>query len=170
MPAAPRDQTFTTLDLLTQRPDGRGAPWIGHAGRMAAERFSRDLSMAGMIPRVTMDWSRGSRVDRSRTDIGLSPTEAMIAARKRLDAAYTALGPDLTGLLVDICGFDKGLEALERERGWPVRSGKVVVRVALASLARHYGYSDAARGRDDAPSVSWSAGPRPSMDRAVSAR
>jgi hypothetical protein len=165
MPAPPRDQPFSTLDLLSQRPDGRGAPWIGPAGRLAAERYARDLAIAGMIPRVTIDWSRGERVDRSRMDVGLNPTEAAIAARGRLNGVHAALGPDLAGLLIDICGFDKGLEAMERERGWPVRSAKVVVRVALGALARHYGYDDAARGRDAVRSVRWSAGPRPPITR-----
>ncbi len=109
-----------------------------------------------------MDWSNAARVDRGITRERLNPNEAAIAARQRVDAALRSVGPEFSGLLVDLCGFGKGLELIERERGWPARSAKVVVKLALASLARHYGLDDVAIGRGTRRRAAWMAdGARP---------
>jgi hypothetical protein len=148
------------LAQLSQRSDASGRPWIGPAARLAGERLGVDLMAAGMLPRTTMDWGRSGPVDGGGR--GLNPTEAALAARQRAEAALRSVGPELAGLLIDVCGFDKGLELLERERRWPVRSAKVVVRLALDALARHYGYQDAAEGAAKAASRAWAAeGPKP---------
>jgi hypothetical protein len=73
-------------------------------------------------------------------------TDAVVAARQRVDRALADVGPDFAGILLDFCCFLKGIEEIERERSWPARSAKLVLRLGLASLARHYGLVEAAHG------------------------
>lgn len=91
---------------------------------------------------------RGTRRDGHITDV-------MIAARQRVDHALDAVGPEFAGLLMDVCCFLKMLADVERERGWPARSGKVILQLGLDRLARHYGYEGEATGRAQASVRTW---------------
>jgi len=37
-----------------------------------------------------------------------------------------------------VCCFLEGLEAAEKRMGWSARSGKIVLRIALQRLKKHY--------------------------------
>jgi hypothetical protein len=142
---------------MFRRKDKSGETLIGAAAFAAGERLRADMTFSGMLPSVTMNWSGQPSASRSGETARLNPTEAAIAARQRVDAAMRAVGPEFSGPLTDLCGFCKGLELIERERGWPARSAKIVVRMALGSLARHYGYDDAARGQERGRITAWQA-------------
>ena len=68
-------------------------------------------------------------------------TDFAIDNRAYVEKAVASLGPELSGIALDICCFLKGLELVERERRWPPRSAKLMLKTALSILARHYGFS-----------------------------
>lgn len=135
----------TREDPLDVFRRGRPAGLVGPAELEAGERLRRDIGLAQSVPQVTANWSR-LVVDGDGYTPGLSVSETIVEARRRVDAAMRAVGPDFSSILLDVCGFSKGIETLEREHAFPLRSGKVVLGFALRELARHYGLSNAATG------------------------
>lgn len=152
--SVPVNHGESPLAALRRRSDKSGQPLIDAAGFAAGERLRLDYTRAALEPRMGIDWSN-PLAGGGRGGAGLNATESMIAARQRFSAAMVAVGPELSGPLFDLCCFLKGLEQIERERGWPVRSAKVVMRLGLERLARHYGFDQEARGRNRAPLSHW---------------
>ena len=60
------------------------------------------------------------------------------AAAHRLAAALIELGPGLGDVVLRCCCLLEGFESLEQSLGWSARSGKIVLRIALQRLQRHY--------------------------------
>ena len=147
-----RDATAVLLDAaesplawLARRKGRDGLALIDPVCLAAGERLRRDFTMAQMLPRVTSDWS-GNAGGQSGGASAIHFSEAAAGARQRVDRALEAAGDEFAGLLLDVCGFLKGLEVVEGERGWPQRSARVVLVLALGRLAKHYGLAGEARG------------------------
>ena len=105
----------------------------------AGERLRADYWYAHLSPRVTANWSGfapSSRVRRGAPSHTAALTDNAIAAKQRVGRALHAVGPELAGVLVDVCCELKGLEEAEKVNGWPQRAGKVVLQLALTRLAR----------------------------------
>lgn len=140
-PAAAMDERESPLLWLHRRAGRDGRPQISETEFAAGERFRADITLAQMLPRTTMNWDAAltpeERGAGPRDRAGASDTA--LAARQRVRFACERLGPELSGIAIDVCGFLKKLDLVEKERRWPARSAKVVLRVALATLATHYG-------------------------------
>lgn len=138
------DLTESPLGWLRRRKNAQGVYYLNDRQVAAGERLRNDFERAALTPRVTAAWSgvpvgRGRRAHR-----GEDPADAQIAARQRFNTAVSALGPRLSDVAVRVCCFLDGLESVERRQGWPQRSGKVVLQIALDGLADHYGLDGAA--------------------------
>jgi hypothetical protein len=131
-----------SLAWLRRRRDKDGLPLITEPQFSAGERLGADFWHAQLTPRVTADWSgtaTSRRTRRAAPGVGVEMGDHVVAARQRIHRALDAVGPELAGILLDVCCHDVGLEAAGRAQGWPQRAAKVVLQLALTRLARHYG-------------------------------
>jgi hypothetical protein len=131
--------------VLGRRRDKDGKPFLEAELVTVAERLREDFELAQMGPRVAQNWERfltggdrgGFRPEAGRAS---GPRDA----RDRVAAALRDLGPGLGDVALRCCCYLEGLEVAEKRMGWAARSGKIVLRIALLRLKRHY---DEAYGR-----------------------
>ncbi|HEU4986161.1 MAG TPA: DUF6456 domain-containing protein [Rhizobiaceae bacterium] len=144
------------LAQLASRRTRRGERFLTEAEIRAGERLRADYTRGQIMPRITANWQAAVASGRRTGGPGgmVELTDAALAARQRVDRALQAVGPELAGVLVDICCFLKGLERVETERGWPVRSAKVVLKTALGALSRHY-EPHLCSGKQSRPILHW---------------
>ena len=129
------------LAALSRRRDKDGQPFLPRELVAAGERLREDFELAQSGPRVAQDWDHvlTGAVDRSApTSGGGGQGGGAGAARDRAAAALADLGPGLADVALRCCCYLEGLETLERRMGWSARSGKIVLRIALQRLQRHY--------------------------------
>lgn len=125
------------LGQLMRRKGRDGEAFLTSAEFQAGERLRADYTRGQIMPRLGANWV--ASVSSGRRDGGVADlTDAALGARMRVENAIRAVGPELSGILIDVCCFLKGMETVEMERGWPVRSAKIVLKTALGVLSRHY--------------------------------
>lgn len=136
-----RQPDKNALDWLHERRGADGRPMLTDDEYKAGVRLREDFERGQMQPRITASWS-GLPDDRRRhagPGAGHELRDAVIAAQQRVRRALQVVGPDHAGILVDVCCLETGLAHVERREGWPQRSAKVVLQIALRLLAVHYG-------------------------------
>ena len=135
------DESALTWLFRRKGPDGR--PLISAAQYAAGEKLRLDYTAGQLGQRVTACWdptvTSGGR-GHAQGSPRLEPCERRVAAKQRFLAALDVVGPELAGILCEVCCLSAGIEQAERRLALPQRSGKAILSLALTRLARHYGY------------------------------
>lgn len=142
--------------MLVKRPGGglmaadgepgkpKPARWLNQVDTVlaeAGERLAQDYERAELSSRVTALWDQALLPSGSRRAGGEKEiSNAALSARGRVHAALESVGPELSGLLCEVCCLSAGIEQAERRLGLAARSGTALLQVALTRLARHYGF------------------------------
>ena len=136
--AAPRAlrlaQSETPLQALARRRDKLGNPFLSSDLLRAADCLREDFELAEIAAELGRNWEELTTMPPAQ-QMG----EGRRRAQERLRVALLALGPELSAIAIGICCYHEGIEEAEQRMGWAARSGKVVLRIALQRLRRHYG-------------------------------
>lgn len=125
------------VTALARRRDRDGKPFLTPDLVAAAEKLREDFEIAQIGPRVTQDWERFLTPGCGAGLTG-DGERGQSAARARVAQALRELGPGLGDMVLRCCCYLEGLETAEKRLGWSARSGKIVLRIALLRLRRHY--------------------------------
>ena len=140
---------------------GTGRAFLDRHHVEAGERVRRLVERAQLQPRLTMAYS-ASRTTSNRPQAAADISDLAADARREVAALHRVLPKECAGVVLDVCGLLKGLQEVERDRGWPRRSAKLVLRIGLEQLAQHYGLGPFAIGKANRRPQNWMAeGSRP---------
>lgn len=135
------------------RPKGTERAFLEPHQIEAAGRVQKLFERSQLRPRTTMHY--GPRIGGGEKRHGNEIADMAADARKQLNEIHRLLPADCAGVVIDVCGFEKGLQEIEVERGWPRRSAKLVLRIGLETLAHHLGLSGSATGPSYARTRTW---------------
>ena len=121
---------------LARRKDRDGKPFLSRELVAAGERLREDYELVEVGMGGVESWD--SFVHGQGPDAATGGSDGAVAAYKRIKDALAELGPGLGDVVLQCCCFLEGLEQTEKKMGWSARSGKIVLRIALQRLKRHY--------------------------------
>lgn len=138
---APKRPVRSVTVNLAESPLG----WLRARGHIserqfdAGEQLRLDWERAQLAPSVTMRWD-AAPVARGRggSKSALQPAEGQMHAKERFESAVAAAGPGLSDILWRVVCAGEGMREAETALGWPVRSGKLVLTIALDRVADYY--------------------------------
>ncbi len=125
------------LAALARRRGKDNKPFLCDDLVAAGERLREDFELGQMGPRIAQNWDRfltGGDRGGFRPGAGGGPD----GARDRVASALRDLGPGLGDVVLRCCCFLESMEQAEKRMGWSARSGKIVLKIALQRLKRHY--------------------------------
>lgn len=129
----------TPLMMLARRRDKDGqvflTPDLVHAGERLREDFELAQLTSDSESALAELMGQPTAPTLAQADVVGSGRDA---ARARLGAVMQELGPGLGDVVLRACCHLEGMETIEKRMGWAARSGKIVLRIGLQRLQRHY--------------------------------
>ena len=121
---------------LARRRDRDGKPFLRRDHLAAGEQLREDFEIAQMGGAGDgLNWLSYVAGPPSEEPCLSGPARI---AHDRVALALADLGPGLGDVALRACCYLEGMEVLEKHMGWSARSGKIVLRIALQRLIRHY--------------------------------
>ena len=137
--ARPQNRYFASespLVGLARRKDRDGKPFLARDLVVAGERLREDFELVEVGLGGAASWD--DLMDAETPEAITKGPKGARAAYDRIKTALAELGPGLGDVVLRCCCFLEGLEQTEKQMGWSARSGKIVLRIALQRLKRHY--------------------------------
>ncbi|MGJ8622368.1 MAG: DUF6456 domain-containing protein [Yoonia sp.] len=128
---------------LARRKDRNGKPFLSRELVAAGERLREDYELVEVGLGGVESWDSFMT---GEGPVAKDGTKGAIDAHQRMRDALAELGPGLGDVVLRCCCFLEGLEQTEKKMGWSARSGKIVLRIALQRLKRHYVQTQGAYG------------------------
>ena len=138
------DENESPLARMHAAPPDHGKALIDDLQFLAGERFRRDFTLANLMPRLVADLEAPVVAGRRGAAHG-EFSDIVVTARQRFSRAVEAMGPDLSGIAIDVCCHLKDPAAAGTSS--PDNTTLVVLRLALDRLAIHYGFVARVRTR-----------------------
>lgn len=126
------------LFWLRARKNTKGQAIISQEQMDAGCRLQVDFSSSTAHPKMVLDLTQPYLGKQTRGFEGAPMTDRAMDARARMNAALKMLGPGLADIALEVCCYMQGLESAEKHLGWPRRTGKVVLQIALQRLVTFY--------------------------------
>ncbi len=106
---------------------------------LAGEKLRSDYERAAIGTNITMSWNPMPPSKGRRAAVGhLNQSESSLNAKQKFDAALNCLGDGLDAVAWRVICNCESVSNAEKAMGWPTRSGKLVLKLALDRLANHY--------------------------------
>ena len=135
-PAHRYHATESPLVGLARRRDRDGELFLSRDLVAAGERLREDFELAQVGAQGVESWE--AFVTGDVVELRPEASAGATAAKTRVRDALRDLGPGLGDVVLRCCCYLEGLEQTEKNMGWSARSGKIVLRIALQRLKRHY--------------------------------
>jgi hypothetical protein len=105
----------------------------------AGEMLRQDYERAGLPQRITMQWDAPPQARAARgSPSHAHATIAQLDAKRRFEGALAHAGAGLSDILWRVVCAGEALPFAEKALGWPTRSGRIILLLALDRVADYY--------------------------------